>query len=35
MIWDSGDGTYDSTVLVDAVRYWSQGVAKVQTLPVQ
>jgi hypothetical protein len=34
MIWDSGDGTYDSTVLVDAVRFWSQGVAKVQTLPV-
>lgn len=32
-VWDSGDGTYDTTVLLDSLRFWTQPVAKVQTVP--
>lgn len=32
-VWDSGDGTYDTTVLLDSLRFWAQPVAKVQTAP--
>lgn len=32
-VWDGGDGGFDTTVLLDALRFWSQPVAKVQTAP--
>jgi hypothetical protein len=32
-VWDSGDGTFDTTVLLDSLRFWAQPVAKVQTVP--
>lgn len=32
-VWDSGDGTFDTTVLLDSLRFWTQPVAKVQTVP--
>ena len=31
-VWDAGDGTYDTTVLLDSLRFWTQPVAKVQTV---
>jgi len=31
-VWDSGDGTYDTTVLLDSLRFWAGSVTKVQTV---
>lgn len=31
-IWDSGDGTFDSTVLLDSLRFWTKSVTKTQTV---
>jgi hypothetical protein len=30
-VWDSGDGTYDTTVLLDSLRFWTKSVTKTQT----
>lgn len=32
-VWDSGDGTYDTTVLLDSLRFWTKPVTKTQTVP--
>jgi hypothetical protein len=31
-VWDSGDGTYDTTVLLDSLRFWTKSVTKTQTV---
>jgi hypothetical protein len=32
-VWDSGDGSYDTTVLLDSLRFWTKSVTKTQTVP--
>lgn len=31
-VWDSGDGKFDSTVLLDSLRFWTKSVTKTQTV---